>query len=784
MKAASRRRLLGLAAVVLVASAGAVILWLPPPMQGTTTGPASLAWTGARACEECHAEETKRWRGSHHDLAMQEPGEGTVLGDFADARFTYEGVTSRFYRRDGRYMVRTDGPDGRAADYPVAYLFGWSPLQQYLLALPGGRLQALSVAWDSRPKAEGGQRWFHLYPGERIDHRDVLHWTRPSQNWNTQCAECHSTNLRKGYDLAGDRFRTTFSEVNVACEACHGPGSRHADWARRAKVRGQAPEGEPGLIVRFTERRSREWEMDRARGIAQPTKFLATRFEVETCARCHARRGLLTEDFWPGRLLADTHRPALLDEGLYYADGQMRDEVYNWGSFLQSRMYAKGVTCSDCHDAHDLKVKVGRDDVCSSCHQPEKFASRRHHFHRMGGKGASCVACHMRTETYMVVDPRHDHSFRAPRPDLTVALGRENAPNACNDCHRDRSPEWAARAVRRWYPGGQQTKPHYARALYAGRTFRPGAEAALLEVIRDAKVPGIVRGTAVSLLPPHLGPESLRALQKAARDEDPLVRLGAATTLEALPPPERVRIGVHLLWDAVRAVRVEAVPAFADVPDADLETEQRAAFDRSLDDFYLAQRSSAERPEAHVNLGIVHVKRGRLPEARRDYDTALRLAPWFVPAYVNLADLLRREGRDDEGEGVLRRALQVEPGNATVHHALGLLLARRKQPAEALVELGRAAALSPGAPDFGYAYAIGLHSAGRADEALSVLRAAQERSPGARGLLVALVTITRDRGSLREARAWARKLLEAAPGDPSARALADSLQTARSATTR
>ena len=777
MKPATRRRVLLLVALALVAAAAAVILWLPPPMQGTS-GPPPLTYVGARSCEACHAQETRRWRGSHHDLAMQEATAKTVLGDFDDAQYSYEGVTTRFYRKDGKPFVRTDGPDGRLADYPVAYVFGVTPLQQCLVGLPGGRFQALSVAWDSRPRAKGGQRWFHLYPGERVDYRDVLHWTKPSQNWNTQCAECHSTNLRKGYHLAEDRFETTFAEIDVSCEACHGPGSRHVEWAERAKAWGMAPRGEPGLIVRFTERRSREWEMDRERGIARPTRFLETRFEVETCARCHARRGLLTEEYRPGRLLAETHRPALLDEGLYYADGQMRDEVYNWGSFLQSRMYAKGVTCSDCHDAHDLKVKVSRDDVCSSCHQPERFATRRHHFHREKGKGASCVACHMRTETYMVVDPRHDHSFRAPRPDLTVALGRDSAPNACNDCHRDRSPEWAARVVRRWYPGGQQERPHWASALRAGRTSRPAAEEALLRVIRDAQTPGIVRGTAVSLLPPFLGPESLPALEKAAADPDPLVRLGVASALGALPPKERVRIGIHLLWDPVRAVRVEVVPAFADVPDPELATEARAAFDRSLDDFVLAQRSSAERPESHVNLGIVNVRRGRLEEARRDYDAALRLAPWFLPAHVNLADLLRLQGRDDEGEKVLRRALRVDPGDASVHHALGLLLVRRKRPAEALAELGRAADLAPEVPDFAYAYAIGLHSAGRADEALAVLRAAQKRSPGARGLLVALVTIHRERGALREARAWARKLVEAAPGDPSARALAASLEPA------
>jgi Flp pilus assembly protein TadD/ribosomal protein L40E len=778
MKPAARRRLLLLVALALVVAAAAVILWLPPPGQGTATGPAPLAYVGVRSCEGCHAEEARRWRGSHHDLAMQEAKGKAVLGNFDDARFTYEGVTSRFYRKDGKPFVRTDGPDGRLADYPVAYVFGLTPLQQYLVELPAGRFQALSLAWDSRPEKEGGQRWFHLYPGEHVDHRDVLHWTKPSQNWNTQCAECHSTNLRKGYRLDEDRFRTTFSELNVACEACHGPGSRHAEWAEAARARGQPPRGEPGLIVRFTERRSRTWEMDRARGIARPTKFLETRFEVETCARCHARRGVLTEDYRPGRLLAETHRPALLDEGLYYADGQMRDEVYNWGSFLQSRMYAAGVTCSDCHDAHDLKVKVGKDDVCSSCHQPERFATRKHHFHRESGQGASCVACHLRTETYMVVDVRHDHSFRVPRPDLTVALGRENAPNACNDCHRDRSPQWAARAVRRWYPGGQQEKPHYALALHAGRTYQPAAEPVLLEVIGNPKTPGIVRGTAVSLLPPHLGPDSLPALEKAATDPDPLVRLGAASTLETLPPKERVRIGVHLLWDPVRAVRVEAVPAFADVPDAELATEARAAFDRSLDDYVLAQRSNAERPEAHVNLGIVNVKRGRLEEARRDYDAALRLAPWFLPAYVNLADLLRLQGREDEGEKVLRQALRVDADNASVHHALGLLLVRTKRAGEALAELRLAAELAPGTPDFAYAYAIGLHSAGRAAEALAVLRTAQERNPGARSLLVALVTIHRERGALGEARAWARKLVEAAPGDPSAVALATSLEPA------
>jgi Flp pilus assembly protein TadD len=757
--------------------AGAAMLLTPPPGQ-VSAGPLPLEYVGGRACEECHAEETRRWRGSQHDLAMQHPDPASVLGDFEDASYSYEGVTTRFFRRDGRYLVRTDGPDGKMTEYPVAYAFGVYPLQQYLLALPGGRLQALSVSWDSRPRARGGQRWFHLYPGERVLHHDVLHWTRASQNWNTQCAECHSTNLRKGYRFAEDEFSTTWSDIDVSCEACHGPGSRHVAWARALRGRPPREAEDPELVVRFDERRHRTWEMDLSRGIAKPTRFSPARVEVETCARCHARRGVLSEDYVAGRPLAETHRPALLEEGLYYADGQMRDEVYNHGSFLQSRMYAAGVTCADCHDAHDQKVKVGADEVCSSCHQPEKFATRKHHFHRERGKGASCVACHMRTETYMVVDPRHDHSFRVPRPDLTLALGKEASPNACNDCHRDRSARWALAAQRRWFPQGRTATPHYGEAIHAGRTRAAGAEQALLGVIRDAKQPAIVRGTAVSLLGAYLTPESLGVLRKAVADEDPLVRLGAAAVLEALPPAERVRTGAPLLWDPVRAVRVEAVPAFADVPDAALSSEQRAAFDRSFDDFLLAQRANAERPEAHVNLGIVHARRGRPDEARRAYGAALRLAPWFVPAYVNLADLLRTQDQDAEGETLLRRALAVDPGNGAVHHALGLLLVRRGRPGEALAELGRAAAAAPGEPSFAYAYAIALHSAGRVEDALAALRAGHELSRADRALLVALVTINRERGALREARAWARRLAEAAPNDPAAQRLAGELAAA------
>jgi Flp pilus assembly protein TadD len=606
-----------------------------------------------------------------------------------------------------------------------------------------------------------------------VDHRDVLHWTKLSQSWDSQCAECHSTNLRKHYDWTSDRFATTFSEIDVSCEACHGPGSRHVSLAKEAEARGEELEGDSGLVVRFDERRNRSWKMDMERGIAIPKEAAEFRVENEMCGRCHARRGLLTEDYLPGQLLAQTHRPALLEAGLYYADGQMEDEVYNWGSFLQSKMYARGITCADCHDAHSAKVKISADEVCSSCHQPEHFATREHHFHDPQKDGGSCVACHMRTETYMVVDPRHDHSLRAPRPDLTLSLG---SPNACNDCHRDKSARWAQRAVEKWYPEGQWTKPHFGQTLQAGRTLQAGAEEALVTLAADEEVPAIARATAVTLLPPYAGPASRKAVEAGAGSPEHLIRLAAASALEMFEPEERLRVGGRLLDDPVRAVRVEAVMPLADVPPESMSEAQRVAFGRALDDFFQAQRANAERPEAHVNLGLMHVKQGQLEAARRAYEAALRVGPWFVPAYANLADLLRVQRHDDEGEAVLRAGLEVVPTSPALHHALGLLLVRQKRIDAAIESLRRAAELAPDDPQIAYVLAIGLHSTGDVEGALSVLRRAHEAAPAAQPLLIALVTINRDRGDWAEALEWARRLVEVAPDDPRYRALVAELE--------
>jgi len=749
------------------------------PLVETAPAPEYL---GLAACADCHAEEAERWRGSHHDLAMQEASDESVLGDFADAAITHFGVTSSFFRQDGGFFVRTEGPDGQHGDFEIAYTFGFDPLQQYLVRFPGGRLQALSLAWDARPAEAGGQRWFHLYPDEAIAHDDILHWTAAAQNWNFMCADCHSTGLQKGYDLAEDRYETTWQELNVSCEACHGPGSAHVAWAEAraagAEEGASAEGGSLGLAVDL--RNHGQWIFDPGAAIARRQGPEPSGTELDTCAPCHARRAAIGRGREPGAPFLDSHLPTLLEAGLYHADGQILDEVYVWGSFLQSRMHAKGVACSDCHDPHSLALEGEPSDVCARCHRPEVFATPEHHGHAPGGEGSRCVDCHMPARTYMVVDPRRDHSFRVPRPDLSLKLG---VPNACTGCHSERSDTWAEEAIAAWR-GAERSSPmqypihyptHYGELLAAGQRRLPGAEAALAKLVQNGEQPPMVRASALQLLRDRPGSATLDAVAAGAGDADPLVRLAAVEASQALDPGTRVRLIAPLLRDPLRAVRIQAASSLAPVPPQLWPRGERARLADGLAEYREAQHANADRPEAHLNLGALHAQFGEHAEARREYETALRLGPHFLPTYVNLADLDRQLDRDEAGEQVLRRGLAIEPESADLQHALGLLLVREQRHDEAVSALGRAAELAPDRARYAYVYGIALHSTGQAERGLAVLAEAQRRHPTDWEILLALASFHRDAGAVSKARDYAARLLALDPENPQAQALAREL---------
>lgn len=717
-------------------------------------------FVGSDACVDCHAEEHENWRGSHHDLAMQVADASSVLGNFAGTKIDYFGASTTFSVKNGEYRVRTANAQGEAEDYVITHTFGIYPLQQYLVEFPRGRLQTLPFAWDTRSAEEGGQRWFHVYGDQQIAPEDELHWTGRQQNWNYMCAECHSTNLQVNYDAQTDSFATSWSEINVGCEGCHGPASAHVASAKAGESRGSG-----GLRVDLDDHGRAVWQMNPETGIAERSELAMRRSkQPEACGRCHSRRGVITKDYEYGVPLADTHRPSLLSDPLYFDDGQIRDEVYVYGSFLQSRMYQAGVTCSDCHNPHSTQLLSGTDpnDVCSQCHLPAKFASRDHHEHAPASVG--CVDCHMPAREYMQVDPRRDHSFRVPRPDLSITT---NAPNACADCHADQDAQWAAAAALDWWGPPQ---PHFATAFAKAR--EDGSNLPLSGVASDGELPGIVRATALDAFAAPASDVDANAIRVSLQDADPLVRMAAVGSAVLLPPENRVQLLAPILRDPIRSVRIEAARIAAPLRDY---LPQASGFAAAADEYREAQAAIASRPEAHVALGDFESSLGNVDQALQHYSFALNMDPAFSFARLNYADALRRSGDETAAEKLLRDGLELHEEDADLRHSLGLLLVRTDRAEAGLTELRNAARLAPENPRYAYVLGIALNSLGQTEAAIRTLRDARAQFRADFDIAWALATLLRDTGDTRAAREVATDLLAQRPADANVERLLESL---------
>ncbi|MDG1463422.1 MAG: multiheme c-type cytochrome, partial [Gammaproteobacteria bacterium] len=511
---------------------------------------ATSNYIGSNTCADCHQEAYQDWQQSHHDLAMQPMSADTVLADFNNSSFEHQGIKTDFFLAEGAYKVRTAGPDGNINVFPLRYTFGTHPLQQYLAELPNGRLQALSIAWDSRKKTEGGQRWFHLYGDEPIDHKDVLHWTRQSQNWDTMCAACHSTGLIKKYDVVTDQFDTTWQEINVACESCHGPGEGHLAWLNQPD-----DQDAKGFERSFNERDNVTWVLDTVTGNSKRSQPRVGEKEISACASCHSRRTKTVTGPASDNAFLNDHIPALIDPGLYFSDGQPRDEVYVYGSFLQSKMYKEGVTCSDCHNPHSLELRAPGPQVCLQCHAAETFATEKHHLHKLGSEGANCVECHMPPTTYMQVDPRHDHSFRTPKPWLSETYG---TPDACQNCHTDKTSAWSTSILK---TTGIKPDNHWSQLFAAAinETSTPDPTD-IQQLTSGEETPDIIKATAFSNGLFTLRPDALTLLTDSLNSDNNLLRWGAARGLNYTNPAIQARLAPPLLEDPIKAIRLEALP--------------------------------------------------------------------------------------------------------------------------------------------------------------------------------------------------------------------------------
>ncbi|HVO19767.1 MAG TPA: tetratricopeptide repeat protein [Anaeromyxobacter sp.] len=699
-----RWRVVGVAATAIIALSVPLHLAVRS-LRAPRAAPATEAlYVGSERCKACHEKAYEAWKGSNHARAMQAARDGTVLGDFGGATLEHRGKTWRFFRQGERFLVHAEGPDGAMRDYEVAYTFGVAPLQQYLVVFPGGRLQALSMAWDTRAR-----RWFYVNPGPDAPPGDWLHWTRPGQSWNAMCSDCHSTAVRKRYDPEQDAYQTTWSEIMVGCEACHGPASRHVAWADQPAM-GRPQVENAALLTR--------------------TAKLAGPELVGLCAPCHSRRAQFADQGVPGGELLDRYLPTLLSPGTFHPDGQILDEDFEWHSFTQSKMYANGVRCSDCHDVHSGKRYKEGNDLCTRCHRADTYDTPAHHFHKAEweGKpsaGVLCVSCHMPGQDFMRVHFRRDHSMRIPRPDLTVALG---VPNACSasGCHADRPLAWVQAKYDGWY--GKKRKPHYGTILAAGRALAPEAQGELESLAQDQLRPMVARATALDLLASYPGPAAEAVVQKALGDPEPLLRVTAVRRLVVEDAATLARLLGPLMQDPVRAVRAEAAARLAGAPSQALTEPQRKTQASALEEYVAAQRHMSDLPSGPYNLGNLYTALGKPAEAEREFRRALAIDDQLFMARVNLATLVSTQGRLDEAEKLLREAQAQQPHVASISFNLGLLLAELGRPDQAEQQLRAALEDDPRMAPAAYNLGV-LVGAKRPAEAVPLARRAAELRP-------------------------------------------------------
>nr|WP_246813141.1 tetratricopeptide repeat protein [Rhizobium changzhiense] len=651
-----------------------------------------------KTCASCHGDQAAAFAKSHHAKAMAIANDRTVRGNFNDVRFDHDGIATSFSRRDGRFFVRTEGPDGKQGEFEVKYTFAYEPLQQYLIDLRGGRLQALDIAWDT-----GKQEWFWLGEGTPAKPRSTYHWTGPFYRWNRTCIDCHSTDPRSNFQPETNDYKSTYVATSIGCQSCHGGGAKHVEWAE-ARSKGASMTIGPDL------------------GLSQ--------VDTNACFGCHSRRIKLIDGYAAGMPFLDHFSPALLRPDLYFPDGQILDEVFEYGSFQQSKMARAGVTCLDCHKQHEATLKADGNALCIQCHTetaPERFAKNdpsgvfdtpAHTHHAAGSSGAQCANCHMPERTYMKVDPRRDHSFVIPRPDLSVAY---RTPNACTTCHEGKANAWAAENMDKWYGTAWRARPTIAHAFAAAARSEPASIEALRNLIVDKEQAGIVRGSAIVQMSRIGGADVVTDVNEAARDSDPVVRLGAAEAAGNLPPELRLRAVGKLLGDETRAVRVATATALGSTPSSDLLGNQRRNFDAAVEDLRAYVEANADVAEAQNSYGTFLFGQRRAGEAEKAFRQAIVLDPALAGPHINLAELHRAMGQNDKSERVYAEAIAISPDHADLRYGHALSLVREKAMPEAIRELGEAIRLDPVNARYKTTLAIALDSLGRTQEAFELL---------------------------------------------------------------
>lgn len=678
-------------------------------------------YVGDQNCVACHRDASKDWMGSHHQLAMQEVSEATVLADFNNHSVELDGVSYFFYREGQDFKAKVTELNGKEFDFTVSYVFGITPLQQYMVDFDKGRKQVMRATWDTEKN-----RWFHQYAGDRIEPNDWLHWTRGGQNWNTMCAECHSTNLKKNYDVVKDSFHTTYSSINVSCESCHGPGQQHVKWANAGGTG-----SDPSLIL----------------GADQAS-------QLSMCAPCHARRVKLTKDLTPGLRFEDQYLVQNISTDFYHGDGQILEEDYVYGSFLQSKMHGLGIKCNDCHNVHSLELKAEGNSLCLQCHVPDKYESKEHHFHELNTEASQCINCHMTGRYYMGNDFRRDHSFRIPRPDQSVAFG---TPNACSGCHTDKSDEWASEWVEKWY--GSERRDHFSDYLLlsneAGMSIEDRKK--FNSFINDLNYPAIARSTVISNLS-YTNEEEYRSILLSLKDSTALVRYNALMQFRGLNPQERVSIARNHMNDPSLLVRIGSAQLLTGFSGEGFSEAERLQLTKVQSELETMLYSNADFSTGRLQLGDYFLQTNDLNAAIEHYEMALEKDSLLFPVYTNLATAYSLRGENDKALETLNIWIDLDANASRPYYLRALLNFELGNNEIAVEDLEMAIELDPTDSRSMYNLATYYYQQKDLGRSKNLVEAALKIEPANQELLYLYALVLRDLGETQRAEAIMRQL--------------------------
>lgn len=732
-----RRIVLVMISMVCLVFSGTVILQRCKPKDTKTTSQKidSNEFVGDKSCQNCHAAEHRDWGQSHHFMAMQPANDSTVLGDFNNKTFTGEGVTSKFFRKDGKFFINTQGEDGANHDYEVKYIFGFTPLQQYLVEFSGGRMQVPRVSWDTKQK-----KWYHQYPKQNIPAHDWLHWTGNAQNWNTMCASCHSTNLQKNYDIESDTYKTSYSVINVSCESCHGAGKLHIDFVNSNDYK--SGEKIPGAFIELN------------KGSSQLT-------QINTCAPCHALKSDISATLVKSGEIMDNYIPEIPSIEHFHADGQINDESYIYTSFLQSKMFHRNVACSNCHNPHSGKILRPANELCMQCHS-KTYDNPSHTFHPAGSSGSDCKSCHMPGKMYMGNDLRHDHSFRVPRPDLTVKFG---TPNACNNCHNNKTSQWAAEAVANWY--GAVRKYHFSEDLIPGSKLDQVSEGHLIKLLGDTSVPNIIRATAAHYLGSITTQTSLQALIKCLIENDAHIRYRALRSLSNFPSTDWLNATGPLLADKVRAVRMAAADLFITVPSQQVPAQYSQSFSSARQELQSYLSYQADFSVGNLMIADHYLRLQDYYNAEKFYLRGLKKDSMMNLARLNLSTVYNAQGNNDKALQVLETAAKIDPKNDRVWYNMALLRNEMNDRTAAEKAFAKAVELKTTNPRVYYNYGLLLTENGKFKEAEAVLLRGIATDPALAELYYALTFVYIKSNDPVKARQTGMKLKQLDPNNPS-----------------